>query len=182
MLAVAETNILGLEFGSEYDVVYNAMVDRFGDGNVFKTDGEHIMIKNIEYAVDDVNVQSISCTFSYIDGKHYLFSIALNTEALVMSYESDQEKLKNFNSYAVGQCNALAQSFNSKYKVTNVSKKINPEKKWTLLYKFDVDENVSGMIMAFFAVTKKLMMESGSTFARVVYVDSRYKKESLAEL
>lgn len=178
----ADSSILGLEFGCDYESVYNALSNRFGKSNVEKPDGEHIIVRNIDYTLDDVHINNIHCAFSYIDNSHHLCSIALTTVAMVLSYESDAEKIKAFNSYAVKQCNMLATKLHEKYAVSTVAKKLDTSSPWTVLYSFKVDENVSGHISAFFHAQKKLMMQTGSTFARIVYTDNRYMKNKLDEL
>jgi hypothetical protein len=100
----------------------------------------------------------------------------------VLSYESDKNKINDFNSYAVRVSNKVAVELNKKYKVSGVEKRINTAKPWTTLYRFNVDENVNGVIAAYFSATKKLMLQNGTSFARLTYTDSRYVKNKIDEL
>ena len=181
-LAGAQSTILGLEFGSDYDEVFNALSDRFGTLAVNKLDGEHIQVKDFEYSIEDVKVNNITLTFSYIDGEHHLASISFTSEPYVLSYESDRNKIRDFDGYAVRISNKVALILNKKYKVTGVEKRIDTSKPWTMLYKFNVDENVNGTIAAYFKATKKLMMQSGTSFARLTYTDRRFAKKGIDEL
>ncbi len=181
-LVGAQTSILGLNFGSDYDVVYSQLADRFGSASVTKLDGEHIQVKDFDYTIEDVKVNNITCTFSYIDGEHHLCSIAFTSEPYVLSYESDKSKINDFNGYAVRVSNKIAVELNKKYKVSGVEKRINTAKPWTTLYRFSVDENVTGVIAAYFNATKKLMLQNGTSFARLTYTDSRYVKNKIDEL
>lgn len=174
----AQTYTMGLDFGSDYETVYSKMKDKFGSAPVEKADGEHIYIKDIDYPLDGVQIKIITLLFSNIDGKHYLSSIAYNTEAMVMVYETDAAKIGEFNKYAVKQCNALAVKINERYKVANVAKKVDVSRQWTKLYTFNVDDNVTGEISAFFNAKKKLVAQSGTTFARIAFTDLRYAKDS----
>ena len=181
-LVMAQTTILGLEFGSDYDVVFDQLSDRFGKNAVVKIDGEHIQVKDMVYNVNDIKINNITCTFSYIDGEHHLYSIAFTSEPYVLSYESDNSKIRDFNGYAVRISNQIALELNKKYKVTGVEKRLNMSKPWTTLYRFNVDENVTGVIAAYFHATKKLMLQNGTSFARLTYTDKRYVKNKIDEL
>lgn len=181
-LLSAQTSILGLDFGSDYEDVYKLLTDRFGKASVIKSDGEHIQVKDIDYEVEEVKINNITCTFSYIDGEHHLCSIAFTSDPYMLSYESEGAKIREFNGYAVGVSNKLAIALNKKYKVSCVAKKLDMSKPWTTLYRFNVDENVSGTIAAYFHAVKKLMLQSGTSFARLTYTDSRYVKNKIDEL
>ena len=91
-------------------------------------------------------------------------------------------KIRDFNGYAVRISNQIAIELNKKYKVTGVEKRLNMSKPWTTLYRFNVDENVSGVIAAYFNATKKLMLQNGTSFARLTYTDKRYVKNKIDEL
>ena len=58
---MAQTTILGLEFGSDYDAVFDQLSDRFGKNAVMKIDGEHIQVKDMVYNVNDIKINNITC-------------------------------------------------------------------------------------------------------------------------
>ncbi len=172
----AQTSLLGIDFGCDYETAYSKLTEKFGSSSVSTTDGEKINVTDVVFSLEGVDIKIITLSFSNINGKYYLYSIAFNTDAMVLVYETDAQKISEFNKFAVQKCNAYAIKMNEKYKVSTLSKKIITTQPWTKFYVFNVDENVKCEISAYFKAERKLVAQSGTTFARITYTDARYKE------